>query len=661
MKDSGIGTPGHARVDHRAAREPRVRRARGPLAGGDREGHPGDPPAQRPPAHLARADRQLGAPPRPDRARRGQPRGVHEATSRKFTGETVQELDKLKGVKIERAKLGPCPICGREISENRKGYSCWSREDPGCGFVIWKRKAGKSLPVAVAKELIESLRQSREAGEDPGVGRTEKAVTGFRGRSGRTLPRQAATRADRRGQVARGVRRGVGEGAARRTTPRARRGRGPRKPPRRAEQAGRKPPEPAARAAGRRLTSRGNLPAVTGGRARDGLPAAACRARCASASCSSSPRAVLRARLRGASMDELARSAGVTKPVVYDSSAARRASTSPACERSASAAARRRADATRAADGVEARLRAGGWRSCASPPATACLGLLSTRRRFADQAQPPRRQAELSTSCAPRPPTATRAARGVACRQRGSRRRRLRGAPDVPLEDRDCRASHPGLGGSRDPPPHRDRRHRLLRDRHGDPAAPGRRARLRAARARRRARRHLARQHLPGLPLRRPLAPLLVLVRAQPELVEHVLAAAGDPARTCAAWPSASACSRTCASTPSWSPPSGTRPRRAGAWRPRRGRSRPTCWSRPRGRSATRSCPTCPASTRFEGTTFHSARWDHDHDLDGERVAVIGTGASAIQFVPEIQPLVGADARLPAHAALGRCRTRTGR
>ncbi len=104
-----------------------------------------------------------------------------------FTEDTVKELDKLKGVKIERAKLGPCPICGREISENRKGYSCWSREDPGCGFVIWKKKASKNLPVSVAKELIESLRQSREAGEDPGVGRTEKAVPGFRGRSGRSF------------------------------------------------------------------------------------------------------------------------------------------------------------------------------------------------------------------------------------------------------------------------------------------------------------------------------------------------------------------------------------------------------------------------------------------------------------------------------------------
>ncbi len=42
----------------------------------------------------------------------------------------------------------------------------------------------------------------------------------------------------------------------------------------------------------------------------------------------------------------------------------------------------------------------------------------------------------------------------------------------------------------------------------------------------------------------------------------------------------------------------------------------------------------------FEGVTFHSARWRNDHDLGGERVGVIGTGASAIQFIPEIQPSV---------------------
>ena len=44
---------------------------------------------------------------------------------------------------------------------------------------------------------------------------------------------------------------------------------------------------------------------------------------------------------------------------------------------------------------------------------------------------------------------------------------------------------------------------------------------------------------------------------------------------------------------------------------------------------------------RFEGKLFHSAEWDHEHDLTGERVAVIGTGASAIQFVPRIADQVG--------------------
>jgi DNA topoisomerase-3 len=104
-----------------------------------------------------------------------------------FTAATVQELDKLKGVKIERAKLGPCPVCGREVVENRKGYSCWSREDPGCGFVIWKKKANKNLPVSVAKELMQSLKEALERGDDPPIGRTAKQVTGFRGRSGRTF------------------------------------------------------------------------------------------------------------------------------------------------------------------------------------------------------------------------------------------------------------------------------------------------------------------------------------------------------------------------------------------------------------------------------------------------------------------------------------------
>jgi cation diffusion facilitator CzcD-associated flavoprotein CzcO len=52
------------------------------------------------------------------------------------------------------------------------------------------------------------------------------------------------------------------------------------------------------------------------------------------------------------------------------------------------------------------------------------------------------------------------------------------------------------------------------------------------------------------------------------------------------------------------------------------------------------SIPSLPGLEAFEGTAFHSARWDHQHDLTGERVAVVGTGASAIQFVPQIQPKV---------------------
>jgi DNA topoisomerase-3 len=92
-----------------------------------------------------------------------------------FAQETVKQLDEtLKDVRIPRAKLGPCPVCGHEIVENRKGYSCWAREDPGCGFVIWKAKAGKQLPLPVARELIKQ-------------GYTERAVTGFRGRSGRSF------------------------------------------------------------------------------------------------------------------------------------------------------------------------------------------------------------------------------------------------------------------------------------------------------------------------------------------------------------------------------------------------------------------------------------------------------------------------------------------
>ena len=44
---------------------------------------------------------------------------------------------------------------------------------------------------------------------------------------------------------------------------------------------------------------------------------------------------------------------------------------------------------------------------------------------------------------------------------------------------------------------------------------------------------------------------------------------------------------------------------------------------------------------KFEGPVFHSAEWDHEVDLEGRKVAVIGTGASAIQFVPEVAKVAG--------------------
>jgi cation diffusion facilitator CzcD-associated flavoprotein CzcO len=53
------------------------------------------------------------------------------------------------------------------------------------------------------------------------------------------------------------------------------------------------------------------------------------------------------------------------------------------------------------------------------------------------------------------------------------------------------------------------------------------------------------------------------------------------------------------------------------------------------------SLPSIPGADSFEGPAFHTADWRHDVDLAGKRVAVIGTGASAVQVVPRIQPLVG--------------------
>ncbi|TDB95250.1 NAD(P)/FAD-dependent oxidoreductase [Actinomadura sp. 7K534] len=56
------------------------------------------------------------------------------------------------------------------------------------------------------------------------------------------------------------------------------------------------------------------------------------------------------------------------------------------------------------------------------------------------------------------------------------------------------------------------------------------------------------------------------------------------------------------------------------------------------GQLSNPAVPQLPGLDSFAGTVFHSARWDHGHDLRGKRVAVVGNGASAIQFVPLIAP-----------------------
>ena len=56
----------------------------------------------------------------------------------------------------------------------------------------------------------------------------------------------------------------------------------------------------------------------------------------------------------------------------------------------------------------------------------------------------------------------------------------------------------------------------------------------------------------------------------------------------------------------------------------------------------------------FKGESFHTSRWDYNIDLSGKRVGIIGTGATAVQAIPELAKVVGAALRLPAHAVLDR-------
>ena len=98
-----------------------------------------------------------------------------------FTRATVEQIAALDKEKLrpERVELGPCPRCGAQtgeiIRENSKAYGCtsWkSREETGCGFVIWKRVAGRTLTPEIARQLLEE-------------GKTKEVISGFRSRAGK--------------------------------------------------------------------------------------------------------------------------------------------------------------------------------------------------------------------------------------------------------------------------------------------------------------------------------------------------------------------------------------------------------------------------------------------------------------------------------------------
>ncbi|MBA3413213.1 MAG: DNA topoisomerase 3 [Actinobacteria bacterium] len=94
-----------------------------------------------------------------------------------FTRSTVEQIAALDKEKLrpERVELGPCPRCGETIRENSRAYGCtsWrSKEEPGCGFVIWKKVAGRTLTPEVARQLLEE-------------GKTREVLSGFRSKAGK--------------------------------------------------------------------------------------------------------------------------------------------------------------------------------------------------------------------------------------------------------------------------------------------------------------------------------------------------------------------------------------------------------------------------------------------------------------------------------------------
>ena len=141
--------------------------------------------------------------------------------------------------------------------------------------------------------------------------------------------------------------------------------------------------------------------------------------------------------------------------------------------------------------------------------------------------------------------------------------------------------------------------------------------RLRRARARRRRRRHLARQHLPGLRLRRAVAPVLVLVRAEPRLEPHLLAPARDLGLPAPGAPSSSASLPHMRFDHELVEATWDDERQRLALETSQGTlTADVLVSGVGGARASPRLPDIPGLESFEGTTFHSAHWDHDYDLE---------------------------------------------
>ena len=174
MKESGIGTPAtRAAIIERLIEVGYIERD-APRAGGHGEGRQRHPAARRAPADVAGPDRRLGAPPGQDRARRRLARALH-VRHREVRGRDRQRAGRQAQGRADPARQpGPLPGVRARHQREPQGLLVLVARDPGCGFVIWKSKAGKQLPVAVARELI-------------ATGKTAKPVTGFRGRSGRSF------------------------------------------------------------------------------------------------------------------------------------------------------------------------------------------------------------------------------------------------------------------------------------------------------------------------------------------------------------------------------------------------------------------------------------------------------------------------------------------